>query len=530
MGRHYLTFEDGRKKNVCDAAWERTRWTFDNFKRVYLSFSGGKDSTVMLHIAAQVAREKGRKLGVLIVDLEGQYKLTIDLLQTMLEEYADVVEPFWVCLPLHLRNGVSMYETHWVCWDKTAQKAWIRKPPHQAITEENLADYPGFPWWHGMEFEEFVPAFGEWYSKQGKTDDTMPVAGKGVPTACMVGIRTGESLNRYRTIAARVKAMYSPDFPEGEAFKGKDGKTQQYPFTVRGEGKGGLKWTTWVRDNVFNIYPIYDFVTQDVWAFQGKNPDLAYNHLYDLMHKAGLGIHQQRICQPYGDDQKRGLWLFHLIEPGTWGRVVARVNGANSGAMYVGQTGGKGNMTGYRSVAKPPGIETWEDFAALLLKTMPPRTKRHFENKIALFIKWWAEHGFPDGIPDEMEYKDETNRLKPSWRRVVKMLLRNDYWAKGLSFTQHKSKVYENYLNLMERRRKDPRFAQAFDQVYAKNTDDGPLTMTVEQQRELGKTASIVEQMDKMEDEGKTHAISSEKGEDTDVSATEINSKIRQEA
>lgn len=30
------------------------------------------------------------------------------------------------------------------------------------------------------------------------------------------------------------------------------------------------------------------------------------NRLYDLMHQAGLTIHQQRICQPYGDDQRKG--------------------------------------------------------------------------------------------------------------------------------------------------------------------------------------------------------------------------------
>ena len=34
------------------------------------------------------------------------------------------------------------------------------------------------------------------------------------------------------------------------------------------------------------------------------------------MAMAGLTVHQMRICQPYGDDQRRGLWLFHLIEPG----------------------------------------------------------------------------------------------------------------------------------------------------------------------------------------------------------------------
>ena len=99
-----------------------------------------------------------------------------------------------------------------------------------------------------------------------------------------------------------------------------------------------------------NVYPIYDWRTEDIWAWQGKNPDRRYNKLYDLMHKAGLTIHQQRICQPYGDDQRRGLWLFHLIEPETWSRVVARVNGANGGALYAGESG---NVTGYRKVSKP---------------------------------------------------------------------------------------------------------------------------------------------------------------------------------
>ena len=66
-----------------------------------------------------------------------------------------------------------------------------------------------------------------------------------------------------------------------------------------------------------------------------KFPNKSYNKLYDLMHGAGLTIHQMRLCQPYGDDQRRGLWLFHLIEPNTWAKVVSRVNGANSGALYV---------------------------------------------------------------------------------------------------------------------------------------------------------------------------------------------------
>jgi predicted phosphoadenosine phosphosulfate sulfurtransferase len=128
------------------------------------------------------------------------------------------------------------------------------------------------------------------------------------------------------------------------------------------------------------------------------------------------------------------LWLFHLIEPETWSRIVARVNGANSGAMYANETG---NILGINKISKPDG-HTWESFAKLLLESLPPKTRNHFENKIAVFVHWWMDRGYPRGIPDEADPKDEAAHKVPSWRRVCKALLRNDYWCKGLSFSQHK--------------------------------------------------------------------------------------------
>jgi predicted phosphoadenosine phosphosulfate sulfurtransferase len=167
------------------------------------------------------------------------------------------------------------------------------------------------------------------------------------------------------------------------------------------------------------------------------------------MHKAGVSIHLQRICQPYGDDQRRGLWLFHIIEPETWGRVVARVNGANSGALFNGE---HGNINGMIKIFKPEG-STWQSFAKLLLESMPTKTKIHFENKIAIFLKWWEERGYPNGIPDEAPIDEESHKKTPSWRRICKALLRNDYWCKGLSFTQTKAEAYERYLKIMKKRR-----------------------------------------------------------------------------
>jgi len=389
--------------SVLEAARKRIEWTFDRYSKIYVSFSGGKDSTVMLHLVMDEAIKRGVKVGLLFIDLEGQYKLTIDHIKECYDKYAEHVIPFWVCLPIHLRNAVSVYETHWVCWDTEKQASWIRPLPEGCVSSQEA-----FPFFRtGMEFEEFVPEFGDWFSG-------------GEPCACFVGIRTDESLNRFRTVASKTKACV-------------DGK----------------KWTTVVTPSTVNIYPLYDWRTEDLWVYHAKNPKQEYNRLYDMMWKAGLSIHQMRICQPYGDDQRRGLWLFHIIEPETWARVVARVNGANGGALYVQETG---NVTGYRAISKPEG-HTWESFAMLLIGSMPPNTKEHYENKIFMFKKWWSTRGYPDGIPQEGPYDLEAARKIPSWRRVCKSLLRNDYWCKGLSFTQHKSAAYQKYLDLMRRRK-----------------------------------------------------------------------------
>ena len=146
-----------------------------------------------------------------------------------------------------------------------------------------------------------------------------------------------------------------------------------------------------------------------------------------------MSIHQQRICQPYGDDQRKGLWLFHVIEPETWARIVARVNGANQGAMYAREGG---NILGRLKVTRPEG-RTWKEFAALLLDTLPPSLSEHYRNKIAVFLRWYQIRGMTD-IPDEAP-GDLTAHEGPSWRRICKALLRNDYWCKGLSFAQTKS-------------------------------------------------------------------------------------------
>lgn len=387
--------------DVLTAAKRRINRVFSDFPRVYVSFSGGKDSGVMLELAANEARRRGRRIGVLFVDLEAQYRLTADYVRAMLDRHADVIDPYWVCLPLNLRNAVSHFEPQWMCWDPARREDWVRPlPDHPGVIsgEEQL---PFFR--RGMEFEEFVPEFGRWY-------------GRGELTACLVGIRTQESLNRYRTIASRRKRTHE-----------------------------GHQWTTWIGEGLYNAYPIYDWQTEDIWRYYGKT-GTPYNRLYDRMHQAGLTIHQARICQPYGDDQRRGLWLYHVIEPDTWSRVVARVSGANFGAAHARTSG---NVLGRIKISKPEGL-SWQEFAERLLESMPPQVAEHYRNKIAVFLQWYHQRGYDGGIPDEGPAGDKS---VPSWTRVCKVLLAYDYWCKGLSFSPTKPEAYQRYKKLMAKRR-----------------------------------------------------------------------------
>lgn len=384
---------------VHQEAITRISRVFDDFPRIYLSFSAGKDSTVMMHLVCEEARRRNREIGVLMVDLEAQYKMTIEHAAAMFDEYSDCIQPYWLALPLNLRNAVSQFEPQWECWDPLREEDWVREK-HPYSTKSSAQ----FPWFRkGMEFEELVPAFGEWYAQ-------------GQLCACFVGIRCDESLNRWRAITRRRNSHFER-----------------------------LHWTTRAVEMVYNCYPLYDWRTRDVWVYHGKTGK-RYNPLYDRMHRAGLTIHQQRICQPYGDDQRRGLWLYQIIEPDSWARVVARVNGANQGALYAGKSG---NILGNMKVSKPEN-HTWQTFSHLLLESMPTPAAEHYRDKIAVFLKWYQERGFPNGIPDEGL---PTDRKSPSWTRICKVLLRNDYWCKGLSFSQHKTEAFEKYQKLMKKRR-----------------------------------------------------------------------------
>ncbi|NLS25094.1 Sulfate adenylyltransferase subunit 2 [Sphingomonas sp. S2M10] len=381
--------------NVYEAAKARMRLVFRHFERVCVAFSGGKDSSVTLHLALEVAHELGRTpVDVLFVDLEGQYQFTIDHVVEMFDR--DDVRPWWICLPINLRNASSLEEPYWCSWEPEREADWIRPmPEHRSV----IRDQSYFPFYkYRMEFEEFIPAFNEWLAD-------------GIPTAFLVGIRSDESLNRYLAVKrrARVKksAWRSP----------RTGVPVQWSARDLAGG------------DAVTFFPIYDWKFDDLWRYVADR-GCAYNRLYDQMHKAGVAFSQMRICQPYGDDQRKGLDLFHQLEPETWFRVVKRVAGANYAARYSRQ-----RFLGYRGgLGLPPTFATWRQYSEFLLKSMPETLRGVYERRIQRFIDWWAVHGYPLSTwPDVGDPKLENRKQQPSWRRVALSLLKQDM-ARSLSF------------------------------------------------------------------------------------------------
>lgn len=430
-----------KEKNVYDAANERIEYIFQNFERIYVSFSGGKDSGVMLNLVIDYIRKNNidRKVGVMILDNEANYELSLEFMHKILKANLDILDVYWCCLPITLPCTVSAYHTEWQCWGVKDEKRWIRPlPKEDYIVHINNHKFDFFE--ENMNYDEFWDGFGGWYS-QGKS------------CACLIGIRADESLNRFRAIMNEQKTMV--------------------------DGHAWTKQKTTDMPNVFNCYPIYDWKTQDIWVANGKF-EWEYNKLYDIFWKAGLTIAQMRVASPFMSESKSSLNLYRVIDPHVWSTLCARVHGANFIATY-------GKQISYNSFKLPAG-HTWKSFVKFLLDTLPKEVAENFRRRFVQSILYWGRVGgtmsdetlaqlksagidyitngtTPHGKKQKLRiriqsYPDHTDMLTAhnaevcSWKRLAITILKNDHTCKyiGLSPTKEQAlrqrEIMEKYKDL----------------------------------------------------------------------------------
>lgn len=430
-----------KDQNVYDAANDRIDFIFKNFERIYLSFSGGKDSGVMLNLAIDYMRKHKieKKLGIMILDNEANYEYSLEFMHRIISANLDILDVYWCCLPITLPCTVSAYATEWQCWGERDKQRWIR-PMGKESYIVNMQNHP-FPFFEeDMSYEEFWDGFGEWYA-QGKS------------CACLIGIRADESLNRYRAILNEKKQMLK-----------------------------GKSWTKRKMDRVkklYNCYPIYDWKTQDIWVANAKM-GWDYNKLYDIFYMAGLTIAQMRVASPFMSESKSSLNLYRVIDPHVWATLCARVQGANFIATY-------GKQINYNSFKLPAG-HTWKSFVKFLLDTLPEEVSANFRQRFAQSLRYWGRvgrglseeviadlkkngiefklngptaHGRKEkqrvriqGFPDHLDMLHCHNSEVASWKRFAITILKNDHTCKymGLAPTHEQAvrqrQIMEKYKNI----------------------------------------------------------------------------------
>lgn len=434
--------EYNKDVNVFDAAYSRMDFTWRNFERVYLSLSGGKDSGVMMNLCLKYMRENpevvnGRKLGIQIMDNEANYDESMEFMKRIIDANIDMLEVYWCCLPITLPCTVSAYHIDWQCWGERDKDRWIRPMPKDDYIV-NINNHPfGELFEEDMSYDHFWDMFAEWFS-QGKS------------CANMIGIRTQESLNRFRAIMNERKQ------------------------TVKGR-----MWTKKNTEHTYNVYPIYDWRVDDVWIACAKY-EWDYNKLYDIFYKAGVPVNSMRVASPFMSEAKSSLGMYRVINPHIWARLCARVQGANFVATY-------GKQLDYKSIKLPEG-HTWKSFVKFLLDTLPQESSENFRIRFAQSIKFWSRvgRGLHDDVIEELDrigVKYRVNGFTPhgsgklrricittppdhvdgmktnhssvtSWKRFAITILKNDHTCKymGLQPTkeqaQRQRQIMEKYKHL----------------------------------------------------------------------------------
>ena len=360
-------------------------------------------------------------------DFEAQYTATTDYVTRTMLSNQDLIKPYWVCLPVAADTSASQFEAFWYPWEEGKEDIWVRPmPDYPCVINLNNHQFDFYK--QNMHQADFYRAFGLWYHNhecngQGKTIG-------------LIGIRTQESLNRWRAIA-------------------------QDKNTYR-----NLSWTTHNPDDTYLAHPIYDWQHSDIWAANAKF-GFDYNDIYNLMYYAGVKIKNMRVASPFGGTQLIGLNLYRVIEPTIWAKLIGRVQGANFASIYADT-----KMLGWKYIELPKG-HTWKSFVDFLLKTLPQEIRANYQEKFSTSIKFWREKGgvlsnntiaelnrmgikcapathaanyktekqavIFEEYPDDAPVKDFM--FVPSYKRMAVTILKNDHVCKYMGFSQTKEQM-----------------------------------------------------------------------------------------
>lgn len=330
-----MPFKEYQDKNVLEATKERISYLFDEFENIIVSISGGKDSTVLAHLALLEAHKRNRKIGLFFLDEEVMYQATIDQVEYLMDLYPENTTRFWLQIPFNLTNSVSFEEGQVNCWDIKDKPRWMRKRNKNNICIQ--------PWSHNTVIADKNKGFGFYdvfYNFELSCKNT----------AHLVGLRADESLNRYRAM-------------------------------IKNPGYKNVYWSTKRNNNNnYSFYPIYDWGFNDVWRYIYENK-LKYHKYYDFCFLKSVPPHAMRVSSLTHEKSFKSIADLPEFEPQTYEKLLKRIKGVS----FAQETAKNKKM--FKVQKLPKAYKTWIEYRNFLIETYPDKEKlqifkRRFERHL----------------------------------------------------------------------------------------------------------------------------------------------------
>lgn len=356
--------------DVLTLARERLAAVFDRFDHVAVMCSGGKDSTVCLHLTLEEARRRERlPLDVIFFDEEAIPFQTEQYLRRLAALPGVALR--WYALPVKHRNACSRRSPWWWPWAPEDRERWVRPMPPEAITD--LVGFPSEPPAARLSIPDlngllFDPA----------TYGTV---------AMVMGIRAQESPTRLTAVTRRTLDNYV------------------IPYQDRTR-----------RGNLWKVYPIYDWKTEDVWTAP-KRFGWDYNRAYNAFEQAGIPTWQQRCSPAFGEEPIQKLWQWAVCFPEVWEKMIARMPGAATAARYA-----TTELYGFGQLPPKPAGMAWEAFLLHYLERFEPVSRHQIAGRLRQEIT--MHYG---KTADPIVERAPHPLTGMSWQYLLKIAMRGDF-------------------------------------------------------------------------------------------------------